>query len=735
MRPADIHGYSDRLSVAPGEAIEFKVSCDRPGEYEARLVRLIHGDSNPRGPGVKETAVTSSIDGRYRARQQTVVAGSFVEVPDPDAALALQDATVVQLFVLPTTPALPAQPLLARGGGWALTLEHGRPALRVGDRRIVSDAPLHRGVWYSLAAAYDPATGAAELRHAAVINETNGLLGPAATVPGVGAARGDVGHAPVTDAPLTMAADGAARFNGKLERIALLRGRLDDVAFDALTNGMGPVGLDVIAAWDFATEIGADGVAADAVTDTGPLGLHGRCVQGPLRGVTGRLWNGREDDFRRAPEQYAAIHFHETDLEDCGWETGLRLEVPADLPSGCYAVHLRLGECEEHLPFFVLPPRGTATADVVLVMPTATYLAYANAHAHEDSPSAQLVFGHTMQLAEHDLHLYAHPEYGLSLYGLHRDGSGNSLSTALRPIVNLRPRHRHLDQWGFPADLQLVDWLTERGIGFDVVTDRELHDEGAHLLRRYRVALSPTHPEYCSERMLDAWSDYVAGGGRAMYLGANGFYWVTGFHPTKPHVIEVRRGEAGSRAWQSAPGELHLATTGERGGLWRSRGRPPQKLFGVGMAALGWDRSSPYRPLPDARDERATFIMDGIDPDALIGAFGLVGGGAAGHELDRYDLGLGTPPDALLLAASEGHSDNYQGTQEEIFFPVAANGGTENHNVRADIVYFSNDRGGGVFSTGSIAWCGSLSHEGYDNDVSRMTANVLRRFLDPDPLP
>jgi N,N-dimethylformamidase len=40
-----------------------------------------------------------------------------------------------------------------------------------------------------------------------------------------------------------------------------------------------------------------------------------------------------------------------------------------------------------------------------------------------------------------------------------------------------------------------------------------------------------------------------------------------------------------------------------------------------------------------------------------------------------------------------------------------------------------------VFSTGSIAWCESLSHNGYDNNVSRITANVLRHFLDPAPLP
>ena len=39
--------------------------------------------------------------------------------------------------------------------------------------------------------------------------------------------------------------------------------------------------------------------------------------------------------------------------------------------------------------------------------------------------------------------------------------------------------------------------------------------------------------------------------------------------------------------------------------------------------------------------------------------------------------------------------------------------------------------GGGVFSTGSITWAASLSHDGYQNNVARITGNVLRRFLDP----
>jgi hypothetical protein len=37
--------------------------------------------------------------------------------------------------------------------------------------------------------------------------------------------------------------------------------------------------------------------------------------------------------------------------------------------------------------------------------------------------------------------------------------------------------------------------------------------------------------------------------------------------------------------------------------------------------------------------------------------------------------------------------------------------------------------GGAVFAAGSVAWTGSLSHNGCDNNVSRVTRNVLRRFL------
>jgi N,N-dimethylformamidase len=348
----------------------------------------------------------------------------------------------------------------------------------------------------------------------------------------------------------------------------------------------------------------------------------------------------------------------------------------------------------------------------------------------------QLVFGPTESIVgrfsvitPNDIYLYEHPELGLSTYDHHADGSGVCYVSRLRPIPNMRPHHR-LDGfvWGLSADLHLTDWMEACGFDYDVITDEDLHCEGAALLSPYKVVLTGTHPEYYSAAMLDGMEDYLAAGGRLMYLGGNGFYWITSFYPDKRHIIEVRKGEGGSRAWQALPGEYFHSTTGERGGLWRNRARPPQKLVGVGFAAQGFDSSSYYRRMPDSHDPRVQFIFEGISRDEVIGDFGLAGGGAAGHEIDRYDLALGTPPNALLIASSEGHSDNIQRVVEDIFFSYPGTGGTQDPGVRSDIVYFTTAGSGAVFSASSIAWCGSLAHNNYDNNVSRITANVLRRF-------
>ena len=109
--------------------------------------------------------------------------------------------------------------------------------------------------------------------------------------------------------------------------------------------------------------------------------------------------------------------------------------------------------------------------------------------------------------------------------------------------------------------------------------------------------------------------------------------------------------------------------------------------------------------------------------------------GAAGSELDRVDYALGSPAHTLVLARSFGHSDAYQHVVEEVNTSDSRQGGTENVLVYADMAYLEYPNGGAVFSTSSIAWSGSLSYNDYDNDVSRITENVLRRFAADEPIP
>ena len=200
-----------------------------------------------------------------------------------------------------------------------------------------------------------------------------------------------------------------------------------------------------------------------------------------------------------------------------------------------------------------------------------------------------------------------------------------------------------------------------------------------------------------------------------------------------PGVLELRRPEDGIRYRDEEPGEYYLEFTGEYGGLWRRLGTAPQTMVGVGTVAVGFDASGYYRRNEASFDHRARFIFEGIGDDELIGDFGILGGGASGSEIDAVDPMLGTPPHTLILASSEGHSANTYLVPDETGFHHVAMDGIQNPDIRADMTFFETPGGGAVFSVGSIAWGASLPHNGFDNNVARISENVLRRFLEPEP--
>ena len=107
-------------------------------------------------------------------------------------------------------------------------------------------------------------------------------------------------------------------------------------------------------------------------------------------------------------------------------------------------------------------------------------------------------------------------------------------------------------------------------------------------------------------------------------------------------------------------------------------------------------------------------------------------GGAAGFELDSFDPAQGSPPEtAVLASASRGFSDSYQGVVENVLMEASQSGASVNPAVRADMAYLEYPNGGAVFATGSICWSSALTHAGGDNNVARVTSNVLARFAQP----
>ncbi len=782
-----ITGYSDKYSVCPGENLRFYVNSENNESYDAQIVRLIHGDTNPQGPGYKEEEIAAPCNRTWPGRNQRIHGGSYVIIPR-DERMNLHSFTL-QAYIFPTTPDKGRQGILTKWVeptqcGYGLFIdEHGCLSVEIGDgkgqvMRLSSGKKLILKVWYLAAATFDAISGRVTLYQEPVVTRTNGGLGmsllhPAeettATVEAINSLI-----AGVNDAPLLMAAStlqersgrtifGAhyreARqpvelpeqthiYNGKIDRPRVCHGALSKSEIEALASGFqacsGELRTRVTGAWDFHANITTH-IASTWIVDTSANALNGHAINLPARGMTGFNWSGDEIVYHHKPAEYGAIHFHDDDIDDARWEVDFDFMIPEGLGSGVYAARLRIGgddspDTEDFIPFVVRPPRGTATAKTALILPTNSYMAYSNDNLGTNSVVAQLLAGKVPVMSASDLYLNEHREYGLSTYSLHSDGSGVCYSSRLRPILNMRPKYRHWlspSLWQLNADLHLVDWLEEKNFEYDVHTDEDLHREGVGLLNRYRVVLTGSHPEYTSEKMHEAYDSYQFQGGRWIYLGADGFYWISEYHPDNENIIEVRKGEAGTRAWTANPGEYHNAFDGKFGGMWRARGRIPSKLCGLTFTAYGFDVSSYYRREEDSKRPECAWIFEGVGEDEIIGDFGLVGGGAAGLELDRYDLAFGTPHNAWLLARSEGHTNLMLQVNEEIHFTVRGyyGGGTENPQVRADMIYYKTPNDGALFAPGSLAWCGSLSHNNYNNNVSRILENAIRGFLKDGPLP
>jgi N,N-dimethylformamidase len=693
-----VTGYADRWSVKPGETIKFHVATDHARKYTARVARVLCGDPNPAGPGYREVAVPSPIDGAHAGHPRALMPGSYADVPRvklPEGGFTLS------VVVSPTM--MQDAPLIEMSGAVPvrLALAGNAATASIGDTNLACTMPLTPHRWHTITLAIGP--------DGATLHQTP-------HVPRLDLVEDATVQAPCPVPAGIVAVSIGRGYTGKLEAPAI------------------HAGGKVVAAWDF-----AQAMETESITDTGPQHAHGKLHNLPTRAVTGSLWDGSVHDWRIDPHHYAAIHFHADDVGDCQWPESLVLDVPKDWPSGVYALHLETADgAKDNICFAVRARHPGKAARIALLLPTFTYQIYGNfarpERATEIARQAP-VWGALAHAPS------SHPEYGWSTYNNHPDGAGIAMASMRRPMIDKRVNQFQLagEDWHesgvywLTADSYIIDMLDRRGITVEVLTDHDIHAEGTAALKPYAAVLTGQHPEYHSVQSWDAIAGYISGGGRFLYLGGNGFYWKVVPHPEGPWALEVRRAENGIRAWAAEVGEYHHQFDGTLGGLWRRVGRTPQSLVGVGFSSQGSYRGFPYTWLDAINDPRVAFMREGLGavPGEKFGERGLMGGGAAGHELDRTDTRLGTPHHALVVAHGIVTDAAFQPVNEERLgheWP-----GTHAELIRSDITFFEAPNGGAVFSVGSMNFIGALPIDGYANPCATLMENVVRRFADPAP--
>jgi N,N-dimethylformamidase len=154
-------GYSDAISVRPGDTIGFKVSCDGAAHYNARIVRLLSPEAGPAAPPFRTEPVDTTANSAYAARTQPLRAGSWAMVPAHKLIGALRSFSIAAL-VWPTLPGDGPQAIAgtwseSAGNGFGLMVnDAGESEFRLGSAVLRSGRKLLARKWYFVAASYTP---------------------------------------------------------------------------------------------------------------------------------------------------------------------------------------------------------------------------------------------------------------------------------------------------------------------------------------------------------------------------------------------------------------------------------------------------------------------------------------------------------------------------------------------------------------------------------------------------
>ncbi|SED63913.1 N,N-dimethylformamidase beta subunit family domain-containing protein [Rhodobacter sp. 24-YEA-8] len=715
-----LHGYFENWTLRAGDTARLAISTEQP-EVRAKLVRFVGGPGARDERALRVEDYAAHLERTLPGRVQDTAVGSWAELP---LTGGLPSDLTVHCWIWPAAPDRETPQTIWSLGDFRLELVAGRLQVTGRDGSVSSSLRLTAKRWYSVAVRVAGNDIVMDLR------QSKGFT-TAAPVQVSGKAGGELNGPALMLSAAGHHANGAPvqPFNGKVDLPRLYAGALSDPGLALAGRGDLP-GERPLAAWALGPDHDA-GWGTVRIAALHGQAAAGRIFNGAEKAVTGRNWNGETESCLDRPDQYQALQFHDDDVEDAGWDYDLDFTLPADLRSGVYAVQLDDGKERVEVPFFLAAAAGER-APVLFLVPTNTYLAYGN----DRLATLDLSFAmeHQLDVDPEIREVLSDPRFGRSVYDTHGDGTPARYASARRSLVTSRPTARSwlTDSYRhFATDLYYIEWLEQAGIPYHVATDELLEIEGRTLLDRYSVVVTGSHPEYWESGALHALQSWLGGQGRMIYLGGNGFYWVTTRFPDRPWVMEIRRDNGSTRSWDAPFGERRHASTAELGGIWRLRGRAPNMIAGIGFAAEGWGRAAAFKRLPASYEGEGSRFFVGIEEE-IIGDQGYILGGAVADEVDRFDLNQGSPAHAEILATSTPLGREYQLVIEDTTLTSPNQDGVHRPDmVRADIVYFRTEGGGEVLSAGSIACIGAVAWNGFDNPLARMLTNVLRDFAGP----
>ncbi len=752
-----VHAYTDQVSVAAGETIDFHVSSTHP--YEFQVCRL---GPDVEGPDQDEILHSWEI---VEPIMQPIHPGSYMHVethlPENQELQAMTLECWIRLWNVVGKQGVITQRDETGPDGYGLYVREDHSVEfylgGVGDTKQIHATPSGMitcpgekdkddnytippaQAWHHLAATFDGS-------HIRVFVD--------------GRCRGQwafAGRVRPQKVPLRIGATG---------RDGLADGFLDaDIAMPAIyscalhadeitehfkAKAMRPPSQNgLLGCWPLTEEKG------EHVADISAHKRHGRIVNHGTWMIGGPRFNAAVSQFGPYDPDTDATRGHglrlaSDDLYDCRWQPTFRYRIPLDARSGVYVGRIRFelhGEARLNHCLFVIKKSASAVqAPIAFLFSTNTWKAYSATPFCSTWPGIKVSIGNKGYGVDAN-----DPRAPYCCYRHHRGGQPAYQMGMRLPWPAAGPYtldgspetdFSHLCR----ADRFTESWLAREGYMYDAYSELDV-DQDPHLLDGYKVVMIAGHSEYWSFRQYEHVRQYLETGGNVICLSGNTLYWRVSFNEDYS-IMECRKADGwGAQLRPEYRGECWHSHDRRRGGVPRDCGIPAWKLLGVEflsfnpMAApgacsfrvtqadhflfqtpnriglkngerFGFDRNNSVRQaLGNESDVRVSTLMrlatEPIPKDA--------------------PNGLTDPPGISVIA--EGFFDwNQLGHRGRLFdyyhrsLPADL---SRSHDLACEMIYWERTEGGRVFAAPSIAAAWPLAQ---DEAWSHLLQNVLHHF-------